>query len=631
MRSSILLALFIAATAAAQQDEPSHLGAHVRTIHGVVGPVASAFGPDGSLYVVERDADRVRIFDAASGTERALLADGEALLAPGGVAVAPDGTSYVADTGHHRVLVFGPDGVQRAAFGAWGAAPGAFHTPLGLACDGARLAVADALNDRVQVLGPDGRVLFVAGGRGGGPGQLRRPVDVAFGAGGALYVADLDNHRVVVFDRAGAFVRDFGAWGWFPSLFSGPRGVATALGRVFVADTENHRVQVFEGDGPRAYQWGKHAIEPRSGKGLLHYPAHVALDATGELAALVEPFDDRVQLFGRAPGAAPARDQLRAGVGQPSPHYGFDIAADERWMLIVEPETHTVLVHDLRIVEPVEIAQIGGYGARLGLFRRPAGLHLDGPSLTALVCDAGNRRLQEVRLRIDRDAELAQLPEVAQFVRALDFERLGRELPGGTRPWTIEPRSVTRAGERVYVLDERNLEVFVLDAAWRCVGSFGGRGAEPGRFLGPSTIVAAPDGTRIFVVDELGGCVQVFAPDGTSLGVLGADVLQRPYGLAAAADGGVFVSDVALHRVQAFDALGVPGAAWGSEGIRREELYKPRGLALDETGNLTVIDHANHRGLVQRPGGEYVIAFGARLYTHPARFPERFDPEKYVE
>ena len=91
----------------------------------MVGPTGVAFAPDGSVWVTDRDLNRVTHFSVTGEVlgsigrrcqaqcsdphdyQRLNLATsghrpGE-FLAPSGIAVGPDGVVYVADTGNHRV------------------------------------------------------------------------------------------------------------------------------------------------------------------------------------------------------------------------------------------------------------------------------------------------------------------------------------------------------------------------------------------------------------------------------------------------------------------------------------------------------------------------------------------------
>ena len=63
----------------------------------------------------------------------------------------------MADTGHHRVAAFSPDGALSFAFGKAGAEPGAFDEPRGLAVAGERVWVADMCNHRLQAFDLAGR------------------------------------------------------------------------------------------------------------------------------------------------------------------------------------------------------------------------------------------------------------------------------------------------------------------------------------------------------------------------------------------------------------------------------------------------------------------------------------------
>ena len=85
------------------------------------------------------------------------------------------------------------------------------------------------------------------GSQGSGQSQFTYPTGICGSADGLVYVADINNHRVQVFNgRDGSFVRMWGSQGSGQSQFNNPEGICfSADGLVYVADNGNHRVQVF--------------------------------------------------------------------------------------------------------------------------------------------------------------------------------------------------------------------------------------------------------------------------------------------------------------------------------------------------------------------------------------------------
>ncbi len=69
------------------------------------------------------------------------------------------------------------------------------------------LYLLDRGNSRVLVFGPDGRYLRQIGRPGNGPGELRSPIQMALTTDGHVVVADVGAQAMVVFDRAGEYVR----------------------------------------------------------------------------------------------------------------------------------------------------------------------------------------------------------------------------------------------------------------------------------------------------------------------------------------------------------------------------------------------------------------------------------------
>lgn len=148
--------------------------------------------PDGAerLFVVDRDAHEIICADLDG---RVLFTLGSRNVpgfevpfnSPTDVAVAPDGEIYVTDGyGNTRVHRFAPDGRHLASWGRLGSAPGAFVTPHAVTVDPRdRVLVADRENNRIQVFDRAGRLLDVWGG-------MHKPMDVVVDDRGVVLVSD---------------------------------------------------------------------------------------------------------------------------------------------------------------------------------------------------------------------------------------------------------------------------------------------------------------------------------------------------------------------------------------------------------------------------------------------------------
>jgi DNA-binding beta-propeller fold protein YncE len=653
-----------------QDDGPTHIGTPAGTLGGHARPTDVAFAPDGNLIVLDaaHRALSIHLRDEA-GT---LALESHPVLAtksidavlPSGVA-APAGMGPVwCDAEDHMVWghLVSPDGIVATH----GSGPDGVHAPEGVAVDdaGKRVAVADTGNRRVLVFdvgrrGPARLVIAEA--------RLVRPVDVGFlppSAAlpeGGLAVLDADTSRVELYDLAGTWRGGFGDWGYFPGLFAAPQGLATWRDEIYVADTDNHRVQVF---APKVgaelvyelqYAWGRHAIRPGDGDGLLHYPTDVAVAPDGSFAAVCEPLDGRVQLFRRAPGKEPPEDPLRVGIGQAAAHYGRVADIDGQFMALAEPESRRVKLYDLRLDEPAEIGITGGHGDRLGMLMRPSGLALHGATRELLVSDAALRRLARVRLDIDPAETLRYDYARETWVEAIEFALLG---PNVLEPDTriIEPWEVDRTPDGGAVLvDGANGRVLLL-----------GPDLLPSRVLlgrrdhavSPVDVAVAPDGAHVWVADAGGGALFRVALATPTEGaaphllrvVLGAGPstskdprpAARPMNLTVAPDGRVFVSDVLTHSIRvvvtengeprevevigagtraAVTALG--DDAWLTRrGLEPLWFCEPADLGFDARGRLLVIDHGNHRGVIFDAEGNVALGFGSRLYI------EALDPRR---
>jgi DNA-binding beta-propeller fold protein YncE len=163
-------------------------------------PTDVAFGPNGEIYVTEGhggEINRIRKFDRdgnflkAWGNKKGSGA-GE-FSTPHNIVVGPDGLLYVTDRENHRIQVFDSEGNLKKTWPVAGSPNG-----LAIGPDGA-LYGTEADGGRVWKLGWDGQILGEMGTLGKGPGQFGEAHNIVLDAARNIYVSDTLNWRVQKF------------------------------------------------------------------------------------------------------------------------------------------------------------------------------------------------------------------------------------------------------------------------------------------------------------------------------------------------------------------------------------------------------------------------------------------------
>lgn len=185
---------------------------------------------------------------------------------PAGIALDGHGHVYVLDARSCRVLKLDRSGRIAQRFGGEGLSPGllAYPRDLEVLGDGS-MVLADTSNNRVQLWSPHGEHEMTLGPRideevdteipaGDEPGTFDGPMGVTVDAGGCVYVADTNNHRIQVFLRDGTFHRSFGGEGQNVGALLFPTDVRVHVnGDVFVFDLHSRRIQKFDPTGVLRY------------------------------------------------------------------------------------------------------------------------------------------------------------------------------------------------------------------------------------------------------------------------------------------------------------------------------------------------------------------------------------------
>lgn len=560
-----------------------------------------AFAPDGSFYVIQQDGNSVN-----HHSERDLVSDG-----------LGNASSY---------LGFGSPFAERgAALGQLRGSTGlAFHshrkTPSFKSDPPAGLLVVDTLNHRISAFDVDDKPVRTFGTFGSGDGQLNHPNDVAIDDSGAAYVADVGNDRIVKFDATGKFVKSFGGRGSQPGLFAAPTGVDVHGQELYVADRDNHRIEVFDLDGNYVYEWGVHALLPREGQGKLHYPTDVAVSPKGDRVAVVEPMEDRVQIF----GVAQENTVLTTGERDTSAHFGGHCSVRRDVFAICEPSGPSVSIFDLTRGHPIEITRFGRSGSGAGRMLRPTSVLLDDKAEIVYVADPFAYRISAYRIERKRDEPLRFDPFLAQFVRSVDLTANDLPLRG---TWNIEPNGMA-LGDRgeILVADGANDRVVVFDSNLVPIRAFANGSAVDAKgiaFDRVSGLTAVTSDTQPW-----GGSVRTFARDGSTGAYLSA---TNSFGVAWIDASSAWFTNRVFGELGKLEFTGVRGVRFPpptlaplskqNARIGRGEFVKPEGVTIDEHGRVYVVDAGNHRFQILDADGKYLDMFGARFFTEAGRTP----------
>ena len=90
----------------------------------------------------------------------------------------------------------------------------------------------------------------------------------------------------------------------------------------------------------------------------------------------------------------------------------------------------------------------------------------------------------------------------------------------------------------------------------------------------------------------------------------GLGEFRWPTGMAADAEGNVYVSDEQNNRINIFSHEGDPIKHWGAAGTNEGQLMGPSGIAFDNEQNLVVADHLNNRIQKFSKDGTFIMSFG---------------------
>jgi len=558
----------------------------------------------GNLYLSDTDNQRIRkisstgLITTLAGTGTAgFSGDGgpaaEAQLnLPYGIAVDLAGYVYVADLGNQRVRRISPDGTITTIAGTGGkgtsrdggaATDAALLSPRNVAVDAAgNLFLSEFEGHRVRKVSPDGRISTVAGtgvggfGGDGGPAtlaQLAYPAGLAVDRSGALYIADSQNNRVRKILAGGNIATALG--GSPATALVTPLAVAVDVsGALYVADSTNivraytaagkwsnfagTAVPGFSGDGGPANQAQLTVVRDLAAglNGNLYIADGVrvrAVDQGGRIQTVAG--DGYLHAVGDGGAATDAQ------LFQPSAialGYGGNLYIADTGTERVRQVTASGAIATLAGTG-IGAASADGVAAAAATLNAPMGVAVD-PAGNILIADTNNQRIRQVG------------------AGGLILGAAGTGA-SGIGPEGLPPSHTPLRSPRAVCVDHAGT-LYIVDTANHRV------------------LRAPPNGV---VTTAAGNGAPGDAGDG---GPARLAQLNQPSGCALDSSGNLFIADTFSHRIRKVTAAGIiatvagtgdPGSVGDEGAATAAALSAPRGVAVDDNGNIFIADTGNHR------------------------------------
>jgi DNA-binding beta-propeller fold protein YncE len=275
-----------------------------------IGPYCIAIDSKNLVYVGDQRVGAIFIFNTETHDVQLIKNGPDAHFGLiNGLAIDDDDRLFVADGKLHHILVFDKNHKQVDVFNE------GMQVPNGIALDTENrlLYVVDTAQDQVLVYDADKFTLLRRIGTGGknhwltDAGNFAAPSDVAVDKDGYVYVTDMLNNRVEIFDADGQFVSQFGKHGDGPGSFAHLKGIAVDSDKhIWVVDQMQDTVQVYDKEGQILAFMGGHG----NGPGTFASAAGIAIDKNNRVF-VTDQYPGRMQMFRYITDAEAAKEKAK--------------------------------------------------------------------------------------------------------------------------------------------------------------------------------------------------------------------------------------------------------------------------------------------------------------------------------
>jgi len=153
--------------------------------------------------------------------------------------------------------------------------------------------ISETDNHRILVFEENGKFIKTIGERGEKNGKFNFPTFLTIDKNEDLLVVDAMNFRIQIFDKHGNYLRSFGEAGDATGYFNRPKGVAIdSYNHIYLVDALFHTVQIFDSEGNFLYNFG--------GMGQLDsqfwLPTGITIDDNNNIC-IADSYNSRIQVF----------------------------------------------------------------------------------------------------------------------------------------------------------------------------------------------------------------------------------------------------------------------------------------------------------------------------------------------
>lgn len=256
----------------------------------------------------------------------------------------------------------------------------ALQKPYGVVATDDKVYVTESTGGRVFVFDlKNSKLSFISG-------SLTMPIGIAADSVGNIYITDVMQKAVLVFNLLGKMILSFGS----EAGLENPAGIVVdnSRRRIYVVDSKAHKVKVYSLEGKFLFEFGKRGIED----GEFNFPTNIAIDREGKIY-VVDTINARVEVFDAEGKFLWKFGSLGDSFGQFTRPKG--IAVDSHGNIyVVDAAFNNFQIFNN---EGKLLMHVGSFGTEPGNFWLPTGISVDSQD-RIFVVDATNKRVQVFQL-----------------------------------------------------------------------------------------------------------------------------------------------------------------------------------------------------------------------------------------